>query len=90
MSSPWKPLVQKARPSLYSWGGRRAKLGTKPSASCTQERAGRVTAGPVHEAVGLVTRQDTRLGSRGGSGPPLSPEPLGTGGCGAAGAAAVP
>lgn len=53
MSSPWKPLVQKAMLSLYSWGRTSAKLGTNPRASCTWKHAGMVTAGPVHEAAGL-------------------------------------
>lgn len=53
MSIPWKPLVQKAMLSLYSWGRRSAKLGTNPRASCAWKHAGMVTAGPVHEAAGL-------------------------------------
>lgn len=35
-----------------------------------------VTVGPMHETMGLISCWDMRVSSRGGSGPPLSPEPL--------------
>lgn len=56
MSLPWKPLVQKAMPSLYSWGRRRGKLGMKPRASCTWKHPGTVAK---QKPAGFVTLGDT-------------------------------
>lgn len=65
MSLPWKPLVQKAMPSLYSWGRRRRMLGMKPRASYTWKHPGMVAK---QKPGGFVTLGDTLPASRVGLG----------------------